>query len=215
MKGSRIFLLILLWSGPLCAQDVIVRDDTDELVFMPYDLTYLIDSTNTLTIADISSQKFAGSFKSHSAYQNRDFRTNTSYWIRMSVRVDESSRKVWLLEFYDQTIDIIEAYIPTSEGHQVVRLGDAMAFSDRPFRHKNFEIPIARSHENGVYYFRIQSHEFADLRIALRSVNRFIFYALNEYFLFGTFYGMIIIISLYNFLIFLAIREIKNIYYII
>jgi hypothetical protein len=43
----------------------------------------------------------------------------------------------------------------------------------------------------------------------------FIHYALNEYFLFGTFYGMILIISLYNLLVFLAIREVKNIYYII
>ncbi|MCX7637827.1 MAG: receptor, partial [Cyclobacteriaceae bacterium] len=45
-------------------------------------------------------------------------------------------------------------------------------------------------------------------------VNRFVYYALNEYLLFGTFYGMIIIIALYNFLVYLAIREIKNIYYI-
>jgi hypothetical protein len=64
------------------------------------------------------------------------------------------------------------------------------------------------------YYFKIRSHEFADIRIAFRSVNRFVFYTLNEYFLFGTFYGMIIIISLYNFLIFLAIREVKHIFYI-
>src|SRR5690606_1410423 len=42
-----------------------------------------------------------------------------------------------------------------------------------------------------------------------------VYYALNEYFLFGVFYGMIIIIILYNILVFLAIREIKNIYYVI
>src|SRR5688572_11720486 len=65
------------------------------------------------------------------------------------------------------------------------------------------------------YYFNVRSHDFADIRIAFRSVDRFIHYALNEYFLFGTFYGMILIISLYNLLVFLAIREIKNIYYII
>lgn len=64
------------------------------------------------------------------------------------------------------------------------------------------------------YYFKVQSHSFADIRIAFRSTNRFIFYALNEYFLFGIFYGMILIITLYNFLTFIAIREKKFIYYI-
>src|SRR5690606_12168293 len=54
-----------------------------------------------------------------------------------------------------------------------------------------------------------------DLRVALRSTNWFVYYALNEYFLFGIFYGMILIIIVYNFLVFLAIRERKNIYYII
>jgi hypothetical protein len=214
MKESKILLLLLVWSGAVSAQEVVVNDDTDERVFMPYDLNYLIDSTNALTIGDISSAHFSNSFRSHTSYQNKDFQENSSYWIRMSIAVDADSKKIWLLEFYDQTIDIIDAFLPSEDGHTLVRLGDTMPFGERAFRHKNFEIPIPKSSATGYYYFRVRSHEFADLRIALRSVNRFVYYSLNEYFLFGTFYGMIIIISLYNFLIFLAIREVKHIYYI-
>jgi hypothetical protein len=210
------FLFALLFVGSSAvAQQCILNDDMDEVVFMPYELNYLMDSTNQLTLADVASAARANDFRTHAAYQNKDFRTNTSYWIRMSITLDPKTEKVWLLEFYDQTIDEIEVFVPTDHGYKEVTLGDSRPFSQRLFRHKNFEVPIEESSEPRFYYFRIQSHEFADLRIALRSVNRFIFYSLNEYFLFGTFYGMIIIISLYNFLIFLAIREIKNIYYII
>jgi two-component system, sensor histidine kinase LadS len=215
MKRHPILLILLLCATAGFGQRAVITDDIDEHVFMPYDLTYLIDSTNNLSIREVSSERLASSFVNHGAYQNKDFRTNTSYWIRISIAMDPASRKMWLLEFYDQTIDRIDAYIPSAGDYQVVQLGDAMPFVDRPFRHKNFELPIEKANANGYYYFRVQSHEFADLRIAVRSVNRFIFYSLNEYFLFGTFYGMIIIISLYNFLIFLAIREVKNIYYII
>jgi hypothetical protein len=97
-----------------------------------------------------------------------------------------------------------------------MKMGDKLPFSQRTLLHKNFEILLGmKSDTLMVYYFRVQSHGFADVRIAFRSVNRFVYYALSEYFLFGTFYGMILIISLYNFLVFLAIKEVKNIYYIL
>ncbi len=195
---------------------VIIKDSLDERNFMPYEINYFIDTTNQLSFEAITAPEFAGNFNQHRTYQNTDFKRNASYWIRLPIQHTSSSSKLWLLEFYDQTIDHIEAYIP-QEGntYRIQSMGDQHPFSDRLFRHKNFEILLhMKSDTVMVYYFKVQSHEFADIRIALRSVNRFIYYALNEYFLFGTFYGMIIIISLYNLLVYLAIREIKNIYYI-
>jgi two-component system, sensor histidine kinase LadS len=188
----------------------------DERIFMPQELFYSIDSTNSLSIDVISSPGFSNQFKRHADYQNKDFKTNASYWIKIPIRHNAETRKVWLLEFYDQSIDQIDAYIPQGDGtYQKILMGDSRPFTQRPFRHKNFEFPLTMK-SAGVtdYFFRVQSHEFADLRIPFRSVNRFIYYSLNEYFLYGTFYGMILIISLYNFLVYLAIREIKNIYYI-
>jgi hypothetical protein len=214
MKGHSTLLLLILCTTSGFAQHILIKDDRDEHVFMPYDLTFLVDSTNNLTIDDVASERFSSAFVRHPNYQNTDFQTNASYWIRLSMTLDPESEKIWLLEFYDQTIDQIDAYIPTNEGHDLIQLGDSRPFTDRAFRHKNFEMSIEKMDAQGFYYFRVKSHEFADLRIALRSINRFIYYSLNEYFLFGTFYGMILIISLYNFLIFLAIREVKNIYYI-
>lgn len=193
-----------------------ISDSVDEHNFMPYDLHYVVDTTNTLTIKDITSARFATQIRQHPTYQNKDFQTNASYWIRLPIHHRANSEKVWILEFYDQTIDSIEAYVPQPDGtYQVEWFGDSRPFRNRKFLHKNFELVLSMPSDTVVhYYFKVRSHQFADLRIALRSVNRFIYYALNEYFLFGTFYGMILIISLYNFLMYLAIREIKNIYYI-
>lgn len=195
---------------------ITIDDEIVERNFMPYELLYYCDTTNALTFKDISTKKFSDQFKNHPDYQNKDFKINASYWIRLPIRHTTSTKKVWLLEFYDQTIDYIEAYIPRNEGsYERVIMGDSKLFKGRIIPHKNFEIPLSMKSDSVMYYyFNVRSHEFADIRIALRSVDRFIDYALNEYFLFGTFYGMILIISLYNFLVFLAIREIKNVYYI-
>src|SRR6187402_3266736 len=174
---------------------VMADDGIVERNFMPYELMYYADTTNTFSFAQVSSIAFFDQFKKHPEYQNKDFKTDASYWIRLAVRHNQSTKKVWLLEFYDQTIDQIQAFIPQEEGdYKLVVMGDSKLFPDRIIPHKNFEIPLVMKSDTVMYYyFNVRSHDFADIRIALRSVDRFIDYALNEYFLFGTFYGMILI----------------------
>lgn len=218
MKRLIFFPLLLILSIPVHGQGIVeIDDDVDECNFMPYDLTYFLDSTNTFSFEKVSSPAFAGHFRRHTSYQNKDFKINQSYWIRLPIRHSVNTEKVWLLEFYDQTIDYLDAFVPQANGtYQKTEMGDKVPFSKRSLMHKNFEIILdMKSDTLMYYYFRVESHGFADVRIAFRSANRFVYYALNEYFLFGTFYGMILIISLYNFLVFLAIKEIKNIYYIV
>lgn len=213
-------VLLALYSFLLCptaaGQDITeINDEVNERNFMPYDLTCFIDSANTLSFREVSSPAFGHRFRRHATYLNKDFQTNASYWIRLPIRHTSRTSKVWLLEFYDQTIDEIVAFVPRENGsYDTIMMGDMQAFNKRVFMHKNFEIPLrVQSDTVMTYYFRVRSSGFADIRIALRSANRFIYYALNEYFLFGMFYGMIIIIALYNLLVYVAIREIKNVYY--
>jgi predicted nucleic-acid-binding Zn-ribbon protein len=193
-----------------------INDSINERVFMPYELSYFIDADNRVPFSVISQPGFVSQFKQHASFQNIDFKTNASYWIRLPINPNPNSKKVWLLEFYDQTIDTLEAYVPqTDSTYRLTKMGDHQRFQERTFGHKNFEV-VLDMNRSGVrpYYFKVRSHEFADVRVALRSVDRFVGYALNEYYLYGMFYGMILIISVYNFLVFLAIREIKFIYYI-
>lgn len=213
----RIFLVAFILALSLGAhsQTATIEDGVDERIFLLKDLEFFIDSTNSFTFSEVSDPAFASKFRQRKSYQNKDYQSGASYWIRFSVK-HNPSKKVWLLEFYDQTIDVIEAFVPKADGtYERSIMGDKYPFNQREFAHKNFEVRLDNMPGTiQYYYFRVQSHEFADIRIAFRSVVRLIYYALNEYFLFGTFYGMILIIALYNFLVFLAIREIKNVYYI-
>ncbi len=212
-----LYLSLLISFQQLAGQDVLkVNDSVLEYNFMPNELNFFVDTNNALSFEQISSGNFSDHFKSFPSYQNKDFKFGESYWIRIPIQHTNETNRIWLLEFYDQTIDFIEAYIPQENGsYKNIHMGDSQPFAQRTFRHKNFEVVLnMKSDTLMYYYFNLRSHEFADIRIAFRSVDRFVYYALNEYFLFGTFYGMVLIISLYNFLVFVAIREIKNIYYI-
>ncbi len=205
-----------LYGPNLPGGTAIVDDRLSERILFLRELDCFIDTLGRATFDDIREGGEAR-FSKFESYQNKDFLRDRPYWIRFPVTYAAPSEKVWLIEFYDQTIDRIDAYVPRPDGgYDHMIMGDQYAFSERPLPHKNFEVPVVEmpTGSTAVYYFRVVSHDFADIRIAFKPIDRFIFYSLTEYFLYGTFYGMILIIALYNLLVYMAIREVKNLYYI-
>lgn len=192
-----------------------INDQLDERIYAIDRLTFYEDESNEIELSDILSSPISGKLKINPDFSKNKFSTENTYWVRVQIQKTPQSNKQWLLEFYDQTIDHITAYIPNESGFKELKLGDQVDFGNRIFSHKNFQIPV-KNETSGIdtYYFKIKSSQKADVRIAFRSYNRFIYYALNEYFLYGIFYGMILIISLYNGLIYLAIKEVKYLYYV-
>jgi len=214
-KHAVVIFGLILFAAVAGAQPLELPKQDEQILYLR-ELDHYADTTNALSFEEISSPSFENRFHKVPDYQNKDFLPDVSYWIRIPIHHKDDHAKSWLLEFYDQTIDHIEAYLPSERsGHVRWVMGDHYPFTQRSFGHKNFEVPLdMRKDTVLVYYFKVKSHEFADIRIAFRSQRRFISYALNEYFLYGMFYGMILIIALYNFLVYLAIREVKNLYYI-
>lgn len=193
-----------------------LNDAWEERIYSISQLEFFEDTTNTLVFEDIQLSAFQQHFKIRPGSSKKSFNTAYTYWIKLSVESFPESQKDWYMEFYDQSIDYIEAFTPTKSGEYTQTImGDGLPFGNRLFAHKNFHIKI-NNEEEGIanYYFKVNSSQKADIRIAVRSVNRFLHYALSEYFLYGLFYGMILIISLYNLLVFLAVREMKFLYYI-
>lgn len=192
-------------------QVVPIPDNGDEMVFTMNNLYHFEDKDRNHTFEQISNTSFK-KFKKNPDFQPNNYEINSAYWVKLSLDIPEGEKK-YLIEFYDQTIDSLDLYIRAPDGSlRSIFLGDARSFSDKPIRHKNFEVLL---NDAGIHtcYFRIASYHYADVRIAVRSINHFVYYALTEYFIYGIFYGMIIIISIYNLLIYGAIRELKYLYY--
>ena len=131
---KRLFTLFFIVST-FCVwaqRPVEVSDDINEEHFMPYELAIFVDSTNQKSFTEISSRAFADGFRVHKDYQNKDFCNDISYWIRFPIRHTSSTKKVWLLEFYDQTIDYLEAYLPQTDGtYSRIDMGDQMPFAKK------------------------------------------------------------------------------------
>lgn len=217
MFRSVLILFLFLVPRALPAQKIVsICDSTEHYIFTFDDIDYREDIHNNLDISNVSAFNNQSLFSTNNLFNPENFNKNNSYWYRIKIRQNTNSKNRWILEFYDQTIDHIEFYIPKNGYFEKKTLGDLQPFSERSIRHKNFIINLPNDTDGTVtYYFKIRSAQKADVIVVLRSVNWFVSYALNEYYFFGIFYGMILVFCLYNFLMYLAVREAHYAYYIL
>jgi hypothetical protein len=220
----KISFFSLLLTISLCialsatAQKVVaVNDRVDQHMFTFAEIEWLKDDSNQLTFTDISSKNYSGRFQPNlsSTPQTKDLKA--TYWFRIRIKHSSLAEKRFILEFFDQTIDHVTAYLPQKDGsYRLKEFGDTFDFEERELHHKNFELNIRNDNDQTQsYYFRFKSSQIADVIIVLRSVDWFISYALDEYFYFGIFYGMILVFSFYNLIMFIAMRQRQYLYYVL
>jgi len=200
-----------------CAQKpVAVDDNVDQHMFNFNEIEWLKDAGNDLSFDAVSKGAYTRLFQPNlsSTPQTKDL--TATYWFRIKIRHNSKADKRFILEFFDQTIDHVTAYLPQKDGsYRVKEFGDTFNFEHRELHHKNFELYIRNDNDaTQVYYFKFKSSQISDVIIVLRTVDWFISYALDEYFYFGIFYGMILVFSFYNLIMFIAIRQRQYLYYV-
>lgn len=209
--------LVVVAPGLACAQrPVPLVDSVQQYLFSFREIEYLEDADGSLTIDDVASAEYAHRFTPSPTFSPQNYNRASAYWYRIKVAHNPASAHQWQIEFFDQTIDRLDFYTPAGDGgFSRQSFGDSMPFHARPVFHKNFFVKLPASEAVQTYYFRIKSRQQANVLVVLRTADYFINYALDEYFFFGIFYGMILVFCFYNLLMFVAVRERLYIFYIL
>jgi hypothetical protein len=195
---------------------VTLNDTIGQHIFSFNEIEGFEDKTGRLTIDEVKSTALADKFVTNNIYTPKTTTLNGVYWYRIKINHDYATRNDWILEFFDQTIDEIETYSPGINGkYNVAYAGSSHPFAQRLFQHKNFTVNLnSNLYGQNTYYIRLKSHQPANVIVVLRSVSWFVHYALDEYFFFGVFYGMLAVFALYNLMMYFAIRQIQYLYYV-
>jgi hypothetical protein len=216
----RTFLLCIAFLpfSPVFAQRTINIDkNTSEHIFNKDEVVCVKDENGEFTIDQVSNPSFDHRFKATNQYYHKNTDRSATYWYKIKINFKEDLSHTALFEFFDQTTDHVEAYIQNEKGHYVKQTtGAAKVFYERVFEHKNFEFLIESAGKGEhYYYFKIKSDQQVNVIIVYRTVTRFIYYILREYFSYGLFYGMILIFSLHNLLMLIAVKRKQYLYYIL
>jgi len=198
------------------SEPIVLSDKTGEYSIGTY-LEILEDKTGKLTFEEISSDKYKDSFV-RSKVKTPSFGFSKSvYWVRFSIKNESKSTTEWYLEHDYPPMDQLTFYSKSINGNWSERTtGDTFPFLQRDIPYRNY-IFILKIPESSVatYYLKLKAESSIIIPLTIWNTKNFLFKVNTENYIYGIYYGIMLVMVLYNFLLFLFIRDISYLYYII
>tara|TARA_R100000306_G_scaffold61528_1_gene64367 strand:+ start:32380 stop:34212 length:1833 start_codon:yes stop_codon:yes gene_type:complete len=141
---------------------------------------------------------------------------STPYWIRTTVRNPAQDRREMVLELSYPVLDDVELYLVTNgEVIETFRTGDKRHFAERPIHHRNFLFPVTLPPLSELdLYLRVQSTSALQVPLTLWSQTAFDVTDQSRMLFQGIYYGIALVMFLYNFFVYLAVSERRFLYYV-
>lgn len=219
---SLIFVVLTACSSP--SQTEQVQSQPGQLVLTDEQSRYplggyidiLEDPTGELTIEQVASPEYSGNFVSR---LGTNFNlTRSAYWVRLKVVNQASSSNEWLLVMSDSRMQYIDLFIPSPDGtgFSEKQTGALRPFSTRDFPHNQFVFILSLpSDSEQTIFLRFQSHLAITFPMTIWSWEAFSSTQFTGKLKSGFWYGAVIVLMGYNFLLLLSLREISYLYYVL
>ncbi len=205
---------VILFPGMLLAGTLELSEDTKTLN-AGTQVRYLEDPSGKLTINDIRSREYSEKFtESESDTPNFGY-TNSAYWITFDIKNTSNKTELWFLELAYGMIDFVDLYsIDTNGGFTETKTGQRLPFNTREIKNRYFvfdlNIPAGVSK---TIYMRLQNDGNIAIPLTLYDFESFYEQDHLNQILFGIYYGLMIIMLLYNLMLFIFIRDRNYLYY--
>ncbi|MBX9853630.1 MAG: hypothetical protein K2X86_17945 [Cytophagaceae bacterium] len=139
---------------------------------------------------------------------------NGVYWFKFTL-MNQHKNKHWLLEFLDFNMKEVVVYAPDENGqYTFTRAGISFPFLQRDIVHKNLDFDIPYSNKAQVLYIKVLRGTSSVFPAVIKSYQAFIEYSTIEYYLLGLFYGIILVMGIYNLILYVNMHEKHYLYYV-
>ena len=192
-----------------------IHDDFKEQLLVNQ-LLLLEDPSKQLTIDDIRSENFAGRFSAPGKNGSNLSFTRSAWWVKIRV-INDSARenKIILRQAYP-LIDYLDLWENTNNGWQHHQTGDRLLFSQRDIQYHDFLFPLALApNSESTLYLRYESEGAMDIALSASSPIELIQNISKEQFAYGVYYGGFLVLVVYNFFIFVVVRDKAFLYYLL
>ncbi len=215
IKYVLYLLLFLLGLQESYAKKVVFKDNEERILLGTY-LDIFNDSTNKMTIEDLTQLSSSQFFTTTKDAPSFGFVTST-YWAKFKVQ-NNSEFKKWILEVNYPFFDTIDIYYKkvTEEHFQKRRSGDFFPFDNREIKHRlfNFNFNLEENQEYE-FYIRIKTCSSMSFPLEFSTHDNFTVETHDEQLGFGLYYGIVLIMLFYNAFLLFSLRDRSYLYYII
>jgi len=206
-------LMGMLWPRAAYAQSPIILTDEQSEYSLGLHLAYLADPSGQLTLDEVASSQFV---PSQQETLNFGY-THTVYWIRLQL-INHSHLTNWRLKVGFPNMHYVDLYLPARGLHEAS--GSRLPFSTREVPHQNiiFKVPLSpmqTAETSEVVYLRFQSAASMNIGLTLWTPEALAVFNQDENLFWGAAYGILMVLVVYNFFIYLFLRESSYLYYAI
>lgn len=224
IKNITFFLvlgLLLLWTNQALARQqsqptIIQLEEGLTQLKVSTMIDFFLDTLGQFSIEDVSSAQFQKKFtKVNDAHIIYDF-YDSPVWVRVTVQNNQQAEdNGWYFESWGFDIKKVSFFFPNANGtFESYEAGFQLPFNSRKIHHKNFNYFLdIRPGEQKTYYLKIYRSYNQEFSFHLRTNDRFLNHSLNEYFLLGIYYGVLILILIFNLYLFFKLKDLLYLYF--
>jgi signal transduction histidine kinase/CheY-like chemotaxis protein len=181
-------------------------------------LEILEDKSRQLTIQEITSPTYSSQFISNDqGLPNLGF-SKSNFWVKFSVENEADPAIQWLLLLNDARMSYIDFYVPSEDqsGFIVKKTGTAFPFNTREIDHHSFvfNLPIVPG-EKKTFYLRLNSVSAVYFPLLIWQKRAFFRQEIKILFIWGLHYGIFFIMIVYNFFLFISLKDKSYFYYVL
>lgn len=215
-----LVLALLCWSSSLWAQIApIALDDNSDQLNPARQLFYGVDPAGQLSLNDVQSTRSGFQWLPVPAnVENVNFGySDQTYWFHFRLENTSAHRIHKQLEIGYPVLDFLDVYLLHRNGDtRQLSLGDKRPFHDRPVDHRNFIVPLLLQADDTVdVYLRVRTTSSIQLPLMIWRDNSLLEVSQAEMLGLGIYYGTMLVMVLYNFFVFLSVREANYLYYVL
>lgn len=202
------FICLLFFLTPFLskgADTLDLRDISKSFVIENKYLEIFEDTTSEYSIHQLFSKNYLFSPADFNFNRNR----KATYWIKFTVKNTATPFSHFVLENYYLHTSAMTLYYKSEDSIYLQKTGGLTTYPNRDYKHKNliFDIPMPEVGCSRTFIIKINSELYTDFNYRIKSNHFFTYYSVNEYLLLGIFYGMLVIMCLYNFILYVSIRS--------
>jgi signal transduction histidine kinase len=200
-----------IWSTVVSGKTLTVDSQTRQVNLLPFVEIYK-DPSGLLEIEDVLEPAIQALFSPPPAQDselNFGF-TNATYWIRLTLQSAPEAAENWILEVPYLSLSQLTLYTPEQPPIQV---GTNLSANNKPIFYPLYAFPLTLKQVPQVFYLKVRSDYALTVPMTLWSTSEFSREFSDKLLSQALYFGGLLTLALYNFLLYLSLRDRSYLYY--
>ena len=206
-------VLLILLSTPALAS-LNVGEESFTSMQLANSIQYVEDPRNQFTLQDILTIQ-PNDWKRNSSKAFSKGYSRSAWWLKVSLSSSSPAPIIRYLEIAYPNLDEVNVHIVEGTQHTAFNLGDSLPFHSRPVQSNNFVVPVRFQPDSEIeIYIRVHTHSSVQVPLTLWDKQNYFSWTRIENLLQGFYFGVMMVMTLYNLFVFFAVKERNFILYV-